>query len=147
MPNTLRTTKGLFDKEIDIRLIKWMKKMKPYSGTNVIAYHRSWPNFSKRFGISVAGYVELRPGIAPSPAHIATLIKRMKAEDIRVLIREPCYETKIPKFISSKTGASVLTLPVSVEGVSAVKDYFGLFDYIIDNLISTFEKQEIAPHD
>ena len=139
--------KKRFDREIDTRLIKWMEKMKPYSGTNVIAYHRSWPNFSKRFGINVVGYVELRPGIAPSPAHIATLIKRMISEDIRVLIREPCYESKIPKFISSKTGASVLTLPVSVEGVSEVKDYFGLFDYIIDNLASTFEKQEITPHD
>ena len=139
--------KKRFDREIDTHMVTWMKKMKPYSGTNVIAYHRSWPNFSKRFGINVVGYVELRPGIAPSPSHIAGLIKRMKSEDIRVLIREPCYETKIPKFISSKTGATVLTLPVSVEGVSEVKDYFGLFDYIIDNLVSTFEKQEIAPHD
>jgi ABC-type Zn uptake system ZnuABC Zn-binding protein ZnuA len=128
-------------------MIKWKERMKPYSGTKVIAYHRSWPNFSKRFGINVVGYVEVRPGIAPSPAHIATLIKRMKSEDIRVLIREPCYETKIPKFISSKTGATVLTLPISVEGVSEVKDYFELFDYIIDNMVSTFEKQEIALHD
>jgi len=48
-------------------------------------------------------------------------------------------------FISSKTGASVLTLPVSVEGVKEVKDYFDLFDYIIDNLISTFTKQGINP--
>ncbi|KHE91101.1 MAG: metal ABC transporter substrate-binding protein [Candidatus Scalindua rubra] len=139
--------KRLFDSEIDTRLAKWLKRIKPYSGTKVIAYHRSWPNFSKRFGINVVDYVEPKPGIAPSPAHIAALIKRMKSEDIRVLIREPCYETKIPKFISTKTGASVLTLPVSVEGVSEVKDYFELFDYIIENLVSTFEKQEIASHD
>lgn len=139
--------KRLFDKEIDTRLTKWMKKMKPYSGTKVIAYHRSWPNFSKRFGINVVGYVELRPGIAPSPSHIATLIERMKSEDIKVLIKEPCYETKIPKFISSKTGSTVLTLPISVEGVSEVKDYLSLFDYIIDNLISTFSEQEIDPND
>ncbi len=139
--------KRLFDREIDTRMVKWEEKMKPYSGTSVIAYHRSWPNFSKRFGINVAGYVEVRPGIAPSPAHIAALIKRMKAEDIRILLREPCYESKIPKFISSKTGASVLTLPVSVEGVGGVKDYFDLFDYIIDNLISAFEAQGIIPND
>jgi len=98
--NYFEKNKRLFDKEIDTRMIKWKERMKPYYGTNVIAYHRSWPNFSKRFGINVVGYVEVRPGIAPSPAHIATLIKRMKSEDIRVLIREPCYENKIPKFIS-----------------------------------------------
>ncbi|MGR3292761.1 MAG: metal ABC transporter substrate-binding protein [Candidatus Scalindua sp.] len=136
-----------FDKEIDTRMIKWMKKMKPYSGTKVVAYHITWPNFSRRFGINVVDYVELKPGIAPSPAHIVTLIKRMKAEGIKIIIRGPFYENKIPTFIASKTGASVLTLPTSVEGVDGVKDYFGLFDYIIDNLVSTFEKQEIAPHD
>lgn len=137
--------KRLFDKEIDTRMVKWEENMKPYSGTNIIAYHRSWPNFSKRFGINVVDYVEVRPGIAPSPSHVATLIKRMKAEDIRILIREPCYESKIPKFISSKTGASVLTLPVSVEGVTGVNDYFGLFDYIIDNLVTAFREQGITP--
>lgn len=139
--------KRLFDKEIDIRLTGWEEKMKPYSGTKIVAYHRSWPNFSKRFGINVVDYVELKPGIAPSPAHIAALIKTIKAEGIKVIIREPCYESKIPNFISSKTDASVLILPVSVEGVKGVKDYFGLFDYIIDNLISTFTEQGINPND
>ena len=137
--------KRLFDREIDTRLSGWQEKMKPYSGTNVVAYHKSWPNFSKRFGINVVDYVELKPGIVPSPAHIAALIKKINAEGIKVIIKEPCYENKIPNFISSKTGASVLTLPVSVEGVKEVKDYFDLFDYIIDNLISTFTKQGINP--
>lgn len=137
--------KRLFDREIDTRLSGWQEKMKLYSGTNVVAYHRSWPNFSKRFGINVVDYVEIKPGIAPSPTHIAALIKKINAEGIKVIIKEPCYENKIPNFISSKTGASVLTLPVSVEGVKEVKDYFDLFDYIIDNLISTFTKQGITP--
>ena len=139
--------KKLFDSEIDIHLARWEEKMKPYSGTKVVAYHITWPNFSKRFGIDVVDYVELKPGIAPSPAHITTLIKRMKAEGIKVIIKEPSYESKIPNFISSKTGASVLILPVSVEGVKEVKNYFDLFDYIIDNLISTFTEQGINPND
>ncbi len=139
--------KRLFDKEIDKRLARWDERIKPYSGTKIVAYHRSWPNFSKRFGINVADYVELKPGIAPSPAHIAALIKKMNAEGIKVIIREPCYESKIPSFISSKTGASVLVLPVSVEGVKEAKDYFDLFDYIIDNLISAFTEQGINPND
>lgn len=139
--------KKLFDREIDIRLAGWYKRMKPYSGTKVVAYHRSWPNFSKSFGINVVDYVELKPGIAPSPAHIAALIRKIKTEGIKVIIKEPCYESKIPNFISSKTGASVLILPVSVEGVKGVNDYFDLFDYIIDNLIKTFTEQGINPND
>ncbi len=139
--------KRLFDKEIEKHLIKWLEKMKPYTGTKVIAYHKTWPNFAKRFGIEIVDYVEPKPGISPSPAHIANLIKKMKAENIKLIIKEPFYESKIPRFIASKTGASVLILPVSVEGVNGVKDYFALFDYIIDNLISAFEVQGIISND
>jgi zinc/manganese transport system substrate-binding protein len=139
--------KRRFDREIDTRMVQWEKKMKPYFGTKVVAYHITWPNFSKRFGIIVVDYVEPKPGIAPSPAHITALIKRMKAEGIKIIIRAPFYENKIPVFIASKTGASVLTLPTSVEGVNGVKDYFDLFDYIIDTLADAFVEQGINSDD
>ena len=42
--------KRLFDKELDTHLVKWLEKMKPYYGTNVITYHKTWPNLAKRFG-------------------------------------------------------------------------------------------------
>jgi zinc/manganese transport system substrate-binding protein len=137
--------KRLFDKEIDEYLVKWLKKMKPYAGTRLIAYHNTWPNFAKRFGIEIVDYVEPKPGIPPSPSHIANLIRKMQAENINLIIMEPFYESKIPKFIASKTGARVLTLPSSVEGVSEIKDYFGLFDFIINKLINTFEESGITP--
>jgi len=137
--------KRLFDKEIDTHLVRWLKKMNPYSGTKVIAYHKTWPNLTKRFKIKIVDYVEPKPGISPSPAHIANLIKRMKTEGIKIIIREPFYENKIPAFVASKTGASVLTLPTSVEGISGIKDYFVLFDFITDKLINTFTEQGIIP--
>src|SRR5207302_3609647 len=47
----------------------WDEEMKPFHGRKVVTYHRSWPNFAKRFGLDVVGYVEPRPGIPPSPRH------------------------------------------------------------------------------
>ncbi len=142
-----KENKKCFDNEIDTHLVKWLRKMKPYSGTKVIAYHKTWSNLAKRFKIKVADYIEPKPGIPASPAHISNLIKKMKAEDIKVIIKEPYYESKVPDFIASKTGASVLTLPTSVEGINGVKDYFALFDYIIDELISIFVERGINSND
>lgn len=139
--------KELFYKKIDTHLVKWLEKMKPYFGTKVIAYHKTWPNLTKRFRIEIVDYVEPKPGIPPSPSHIANLIKKMKMEDIKIIIKEPYYENKVPNFIASKTGASVLTLPTSVEGISGIKDYFVLFDFITDKLINTFKEQGISPND
>ncbi len=142
-----KENKKRFDNEIDTHLVKWLRKMKPYSGTKVIAYHKTWSNLAKRFKIKVADYVEPKPGIPASPAHISNLIKKMKAEDIKVIITEPYYENKVPNFIASKTGASVLTLPTSVEGIKGIKDYFALFDYIINELINAFVEQGIKSND
>src|SRR5438876_9712254 len=36
----------------------WDEEMKPFHGRKVVTYHRSWPNFAKRFGLDVVGYVE-----------------------------------------------------------------------------------------
>ena len=31
----------------------WDEEMKPFRGRKVVSYHRSWPNFAKRFGLDV----------------------------------------------------------------------------------------------
>ncbi len=139
--------KKLFDNEVDTHMVTWLKKMKPYFGTKVIAYHKTWPNLANRFRVEIVDYVEPKPGIPPSPSHIANLIKRMKMENIKIIIKEPYYENKVPNFIASKTGASVLTLPTSVEGIKGIKDYFALFDYIINELINAFVEQGIKSND
>src|SRR6185436_8969087 len=37
---------------------RWDAQMAPYKGRKVVTYHRSFPNFSKRFGLDVVDYVE-----------------------------------------------------------------------------------------
>ncbi|MFQ5963246.1 MAG: metal ABC transporter substrate-binding protein [Candidatus Scalinduaceae bacterium] len=145
--NYFEDNKRLFDKKIDASLVKWLEKIKPYTNTNVIAYHKTWPNLTKRFGFKVVEYIEPKPGIPPSPSHIKNLIMMMRIENIKLIIKEPYYENKVPEFISSKTGARVLTLPTSVEGISGIKDYFALFDFIIDKLVNTYVELGINPND
>ncbi|MBI4484344.1 MAG: zinc ABC transporter substrate-binding protein, partial [Acidobacteria bacterium] len=60
---------------------RWDQKMAPYRGRKVVTYHRSWPNFAKRFGLNVVDYVEPKPGIPPSPSHILELINQMRREN------------------------------------------------------------------
>ena len=36
--------------------------MVPFKGTKIVTYHRSWPNFTPRFGLDVVG--EIKPLLA-----------------------------------------------------------------------------------
>ena len=118
----------------------WDQKMAPYRGRKVITFHQSWPNFAKRFGIEVAGYVEPKPGIPPTPSHSLELINLMKAQNIKVIWVEPYFDTKTPDSMARSAGGEAIVLLPSVGGVPKVTDYFKLFDYDIDLAAGAFER-------
>jgi zinc/manganese transport system substrate-binding protein len=117
----------------------WDEEMKPLHGHKVVTYHRSWPNFAKRFDLDVVGYVEPRPGIPPSPGHTVELIQMMKRENVKAIVVEPYFDLKTPNSIARETGARVVVLLPSVGGEKEVTDYFKLFDYDIALLTRVFK--------
>ncbi len=118
---------------------RWDEQMKALRGRKVVTYHRSWPNFAKRFGLDVVGYVEPRPGIPPSPGHTVELIQMMRREKVKVILVEPYFDLKTPNAVARETGAKVVVLMPSVGGEKEITDYFKLFDYDIALLTKAFE--------
>jgi ABC-type Zn uptake system ZnuABC Zn-binding protein ZnuA len=128
-----------FEKRLREADEKWLESMKPYAGRKIVTYHRSWPNFAEHFHLNVAGYVEPRPGIPPSPQHTVELIQQMKRENVKVIVVEPYFDLKTPNAVARETGAQVLVLPPSVGGEKEITDYFKLFDYDIAKLKQAFD--------
>ena len=118
---------------------KWDDEMKPYRGSKVVSYHKSWPNFAKHFGLDVVGYIEPRPGIPPTPGHTLELIQLMKRENVKTIMVEPYFDLKTPNSIASATGGQVLVMLPSVGGQKEVTDYFKLFDYDLSLLMKTLQ--------
>ena len=118
---------------------RWKAQMAPYKGLKVVTYHRSWANFADAFGLNVVGYVEPKPGIPPTPQHTLDVINAMKAQNIKIIMVEPYFDTKTPNSIASNTGARVLVMPPSVGGVPQASDYFKLFDYDVNLLVDAIK--------
>jgi ABC-type Zn uptake system ZnuABC Zn-binding protein ZnuA len=129
-----------FDKRLTEAEARWKAQMAPYKGLKIVTYHRSWPNFADVFGLDVMGYVEPKPGIPPSPAHTLDLQQEMKAQNVKIILVEPYFDTKTPNAIGRDTGAAVLVMPPSVGGVKEVTNYFQLFDYDINKLIAAIKQ-------
>jgi ABC-type Zn uptake system ZnuABC Zn-binding protein ZnuA len=129
-----------FSGRIDAAEKRWLATMAPYKGLKVATYHRSFTNFADRFGLDVMGYVEPRPGIPPSPRHTLDLINEMKQQNVKLVLVEPYFDLRTPNSVGRATGAQVLVMPPSVGGVKEVTDYFTLFDYNINLLITALRK-------
>jgi zinc/manganese transport system substrate-binding protein len=128
-----------FEKRLTAAQQRWKEQMAPYKGAKVITYHKSWTNFADAFGLNVVGYVEPKPGIPPTPQHTLDVINAMKAQNVKIIMVEPYFDTKTPNSIASNTGAKVLVMPPSVGGVPQAADYFKLFDYDINLLVEAIK--------
>lgn len=125
--------------KIDQKMREWQTKMAPFKGTKIIAYHNEWVYFETRFGLQIVDFMEPKPGIPPSPSQLVKVIKEIKANNIKVIISSPYFTTSSSDVVAKQTGAKELTLATSVGGFDSVKDYFGLFDYNIDQLTAVLK--------
>lgn len=118
---------------------RWLKALAPFAGARVVAYHNSWPYFARRFRLEVAGFIEPRPGIPPSPSYLAELIDRMKRHHIRVVIVEPYIDTNVAQLVATRAGARLAPLAPSVGSGPGTGDYLKLFDSNVAQLVAAFE--------
>ena len=128
-----------FDKRLVAAQQRWKSQLAPYKGLKVVTYHRSWTNFADAFGLDVIGFVEPKPGIPPTPQHTLDVINAMKAQNIKMIMVEPYFDSKTPNSIASNSGAKVLIMPPSVGGVPETSDYFKLFDYNVNLLVEAIK--------
>jgi zinc/manganese transport system substrate-binding protein len=93
----------------------------------------------QRFGLTVMGYVEPKPGIPPPPQHIISLIGEMKAQGVKVIVVEPYFDKKTPQSIATQVGGAVIELAPSVGAEKAITDYIKLFDFNIDRIAAALK--------
>ena len=124
----------LDDNTLGAKLGGWLAKIRPLAGQSIVTEHKSWIYFTNRFGLNVAGELEPKPGVPPSPAHLAEAVELVKKEGIKVILLEPFYERKPADFVAGKTGATVVVCANSVGGQKEVTDYLHLMEHIVDSL-------------
>lgn len=124
-----------FVEELKAKAANWEAMAKPLSGLKIVTYHRSWSYVSKWLHLDEVGYIEDRPGIPPSPAHLARLIQTMRAQGVRVILVEDFYNRSIAESVASKTAAKVVSSPSDVGATPAIKTYFDLVDAFLKGLV------------
>ena len=123
-----------FEATINARLQQWGTAMLPFKGQPIVAYHDSWPYFAHRFGVSIDIFLEPKPGIPPSPSHLAEVIAQMKGQHIKAIIVEPFHDRKIAERVASATGAKVVDFAQFPGGLPGTDTYVELIDKLVSNL-------------
>ncbi len=133
--NLLQSQK-LEGKPVMDRLGGWMKQMMPLRGAQLVVYHKDWSYLMDLFGLEVAGDVEPKPGIPPSPKHVLSLIELMEEKHIHIILAANYWDQQKITSISEKTNAKAIIAPLFVGGADDTGDYFKLVDHWVNSLLA-----------
>ena len=114
---------------------RWERQAAALKGVPLVVYHKDMSYFIQWAGMLEAGSLEPKPGIPPTPSHLAELLERMKRDPAKLIAYSAYSNPKAAEFLSERSGIPNVMLPFTVGGAPKAKDLFGLFDDTIERLL------------
>lgn len=131
-----------FNAKLATKFADWQKQLAPYRGARIVTYHKDFPYLAERFGLTIVDELEAKPGIAPSPAHLAEVIGKMRATNAKVILVQPFQNRKTAETVARQTGATVLDVPQQPGAVDNTTTYFDMMDHLVATLASGLGAQK-----
>ena len=128
------TNAKAFDERMEASLEKWEKELAPYKGAAIVPYHKNFIYFIDRFGLKQFGDVEPKPGIPPTPRHIAELAEAMKKSGVKVVVYQPYYKADASNEVAKRASGVAVEVATEVGGVPGTDDVFSKFDTLVASL-------------
>src|SRR5204862_2189306 len=99
--------------------------------------------FAGRFGLKIELFLEPKPGIPPTPAHLAEVITKMKQDNTRVIIVDPYLNRKTAETVARNTGATVVDVTQFPGGVKGTDGgYIQMEDYLVNALAKALGQKQ-----
>ncbi len=131
-----------FVSKVDAKSTEWSAALAPFKGTPIVTYHPTWRYFAKRFGLTSDLYLEPKPGIPPSPPHLAEVIQAMTKDKIRVVLVEPFQSRKTAEAVAARVGGIVVDVCQFPGGIPGTQnDYVALVDADVKAIVAGLKAQ------
>lgn len=131
-----RANLAKFNARLDAKLTEWQKQLAPYRGAKIVTYHKDFGYLANRFGLQIVENLEPKPGISPSPAHLAQVIGVMKRTGARVILVQPFQNRRTAQTVARQSGGVVLDAAQQPGARPNTSTYFDLMDNIVRTLAS-----------
>ncbi|HGY91154.1 MAG TPA: zinc ABC transporter substrate-binding protein [Planctomycetes bacterium] len=129
------------EEEIDAHMKVWTKKLAPFKGAAFMEHHDAWTYFAHRFGLRIVARLEPAPGLAPTPSHLARVIKIGRREHVGIVAARPA-NADVAEKVARAIGAKTAILPLSSTTKGRYKGYFHYMDQVVDTFAAGLKKPE-----
>ena len=120
---------------LDAKQTEWQAALAAYAGAKIVTYHKDFIYLAERFKLDVIATLEPKPGIAPSPAHLAEVISAMKAQHARVILVQTFQNRRTAETVARQTNGVVLDVSQQPGALPGTDTYFTMMDSIVRTLV------------
>lgn len=83
----------------------------PATKRQTVSYHQSWIYLNDWLGLRQIGMIEPKPGVPPTPPHVAALLGQMREQKVDAILQETYYPSRFGQLLAEKSGAAFVLLP------------------------------------
>jgi ABC-type Zn uptake system ZnuABC Zn-binding protein ZnuA len=82
----------------------------------VVTVHDSLDYWARDLGLRVAGVIQPRPGVEPSPREMARLVRLIRDKKVAAIFSEPQYSDQVARTLGAETGVKVFSFDTAATG-------------------------------
>lgn len=125
-----------FKRALAEKLKAWGQAFQPFKDTPVVTFHKSWIYFTAWAGLTEVAFIEPKPGIPPNPAHVANVLKVIRARKVPVILQEQWYSAAVSEQLARLSSAKLVRVPgMTPEG----KRYLEHMDEVVDQTVKALQ--------
>lgn len=116
-----------FAAQVQTRMADWRQRFAALGP--LVSYHDSYLYLARRFALRIIDFIEPKPGIEPSTAHLDALVKRLQRGEAVAVWLEPYHDGKTVRRVCELGQVPCLIRPDVIAG-DGFNAYLGLFDVL-----------------
>lgn len=121
---------------------RWAERLAPFRERKLVSFHRSWPYFAARYGLKFVAELEPKPGVPPTPTHMAAMQELLQSGQVAAILMESYFDDRVPQMLARTTGVPLIKVPVLVGAEAGVNDRLALFDVVVGRLAEALGRQQ-----
>ena len=118
-----------FEARLKIKIEEWKTMGAAAKGINIFSYHDEIAYFADFLGFHDIEYLEPKPGIPPTPKHLAKLENLAAEKNVKLITVATYFSRRNPEKLAAKIGGKALSILQSPGATKGTEDLFAFYDY------------------
>jgi len=109
---------------------RWAEIGAKLEGAKIVEYHTEFNYLCRVYGVTVVATIEPKPGVPPTPKHLAHVVDLMAEEGVDVILTATWSNNRFVDETARRSGARVVELPHMVKSVEGADTWIEMMDLV-----------------